>query len=193
MMMLGQEYSCVPSQHTEIARVLPEHGADPNSQDLSGRTPLHRASIEGRLGVASVLLEHGVDANARDVVERAPLHRAAEEGHLELALVLLRDGGADAWVKDGDGKTPLQLGGGARTSGGRAANAREGKGRTPLHVSSRAGTPVSKLCACCSRAGLRFMFANDEGRTAFQEALARGWEDVVQLLWEHGGREYPPR
>ena len=187
--------------YTEIARVLLEHGADPNAQDLFGRTPLHRASIEGRLGVARVLLEHGADANVRDILDRAPLHRAAEEGHLELALVLLRGGGADAGVKDRDGKTPLHWAAERghlavarlllceRAAADADANARDGKGRTPLLVSSRAGhLEVVRLLLAC---GAEIHVANDEGRTAFQEASARGWEDVVQLLWEHGGREYP--
>ncbi len=173
----------------KVARILLEHGADAAAKDD----------------------EHGADANARDILDRAPLHRAAEEGHLELALVLLRGGGfggggADAGVKDRDGKTPLhwaaerghlavarlllcERAADADADADVDANARDGKGRTPLHVSSRAGhLEVVRLLLAC---GAEVHVANDEGRTAFQEASARGWEDVVQLLWEHGGREYP--
>jgi Ankyrin repeat len=59
-------------------RIL-EHGAYPNAQDLLGRTPLHRGSIEGYVGVVRVLLEYGANARAQDILNRAPLHRASEE------------------------------------------------------------------------------------------------------------------
>jgi hypothetical protein len=48
---------------------------------------------------------------------------------------------------------------------------------------------ISNLCACCSGAVRMFVW-NNEGRSLFQEASARGWDEVMQLPWEHGGHEY---
>ena len=30
----------------------------------------------------------------------------------------------------------------------------------------------------------------DDDRAPFQEASARGWDVIMQLLWKHGGQEY---
>ena len=45
----------------EMIRLLARHGADLNTQDRKGRTPLHRATYEGRVEAAEALLEAGAD------------------------------------------------------------------------------------------------------------------------------------
>jgi ankyrin repeat protein len=183
--------------YTGTARVLLKHGAYPNAQDLFGRTPLHRASIEGYVGVAQVLLEYGADAKAQDILNRTPLHRASEEGYLELARVLLQHE-ADVEARDKDGKTPLHW---ASERGhlsvarlllehehGADPNARDDKGQTALHLSSRAGH--LELVRLLLRCGADVQVWNNEGRSPFEESLARGWDEVMQLLWEHGSHEY---
>jgi ankyrin repeat protein len=63
-----------------VARVLLAHGADPNCQDLEGRTPLHRA-IASRLvndptEFVRLLLDAGADPTRRDHAGRSPLDEA---------------------------------------------------------------------------------------------------------------------
>ncbi|KAF8496224.1 hypothetical protein F5888DRAFT_1946627, partial [Russula emetica] len=44
-----------------VARLLIERGADPNTRDWNGVTPLHRASQSGRIEVVRLLIEHGAN------------------------------------------------------------------------------------------------------------------------------------
>jgi ankyrin repeat protein len=61
------------AQGEEVSRFLPQHGANVNTLDIKGRTPL-QASESGRIGDARVLLEHGVDVGSQDPYHTTFLH-----------------------------------------------------------------------------------------------------------------------
>jgi ankyrin repeat protein len=93
--------------HSEVARVLLEHGADTESRDNDTYSPLERASEEGHTEIVQVLLEHGADVKAvDDEVNVMALHFASMFGRLAAARVLLEHG-ADADAKSKDNQTPL--------------------------------------------------------------------------------------
>ena len=71
-----------------VLRFLLEHGADINAQSQSGRTPLHRASMNGALEVVHLLLENGADVEAKDNVGETALQFAADRGHDEVVELL---------------------------------------------------------------------------------------------------------
>jgi len=81
------------------------------SQD--GSTALHLAAREGNFDVVDVLLRHGAKVGAEDSMGRTPLHLVfcgtATGEKAAKAIALLVAGGADAAVKDADGKTPAEL------------------------------------------------------------------------------------
>ncbi|KAN0126317.1 Ankyrin repeat-containing domain protein [Lactarius tabidus] len=60
--------------HLEAAKPLIEHGADVDSRDNNGFTPLLTASRQGQLEIARLLLDHGADVNARKRYDITPLH-----------------------------------------------------------------------------------------------------------------------
>jgi hypothetical protein len=76
-----------------VVRLLLEHGADINVQNQIGRTPLHRASMIGALGVVRLLLEHGADVEAKNNVGETALQEAADMEHDDV-VELLREYGA---------------------------------------------------------------------------------------------------
>jgi len=109
-----------------ILELLLEHGADPNVRDSVGATPLHDATLSGKVNAVRSLLMHGADVNVKTtgaivVMEDyagiftestysgvTPLHLAAYKGYAEIAKILL-EWGADPNVRDNEGLTHLEI------------------------------------------------------------------------------------
>ncbi len=96
------------------ARLLLEHGANPNLPNKVGSTPLHDAALsgnhsEGTKDLIEVLLKHGANINAVDSdTTSTPLHYAASFDRLEAVKTLVRHG-ADISLKNSMGFTAFQL------------------------------------------------------------------------------------
>ncbi|KAJ9451687.1 E3 ubiquitin-protein ligase XB3 [Diplonema papillatum] len=76
-----------------------------NRQDPSGRTALHRAVAECRLGAIMILLDAFADVSVADHKGSTPLHLAASTGSGS-AVEALQQYGADPSLRDGDGRLP---------------------------------------------------------------------------------------
>jgi ankyrin repeat protein len=74
--------------HAELLRYLIDQGADINSKDAGGCTPLHLASRWGHTGMVRLLLELGGDGGLRDREGWTPLITALYGNHTETAQVL---------------------------------------------------------------------------------------------------------
>ena len=81
------------SGRLEITQLLLSCGANPNTEDVQGRTPLLQVSRgkyksqEYDVGIARLLLECGVDVDARGKDKITPLHYASFYGKLEIVQV----------------------------------------------------------------------------------------------------------
>jgi hypothetical protein len=105
------------ASHADAVRVhiLLHEGADVNSSDAEGLTPLHRMAAASLLTpapllpvVAELLIDAGADVNSKDSFGATPLHYAALGGRTEVVNVLLMSG-ADPSRKARDGVTPLDV------------------------------------------------------------------------------------
>ena len=119
-----------------VARVLLDHGADPNAEDDYKRTPLREAKVKQRPKVESLLLKRGAK-EADTTTGTTPLHTASTNGQMDEAVELLK-GGMDANAKGNNDKTPLHCAlNGVVTrillDHGADPNAKDGYNRTPLH------------------------------------------------------------
>ena len=86
-----------------------DNGADVNTKDWEGLTPLHRAAFYDHEEAVSLLIKEGADLKARTMVfGYTPLHLAAIQGCRESVSLLVRNG-ADASLKNNCNQTPLDL------------------------------------------------------------------------------------
>lgn len=91
------------SEALEIATLLLSRGADIESRDKIGRTPLHYASTPEMI---AFLRERGANVNTRDENKQTPLHQAARLGRKNLIVKLLECGAAIE-ARANEGITPL--------------------------------------------------------------------------------------
>ena len=86
-------YTAVASQSLMCAKVLLEHGADPNfscSAAYFCRTPLHFCAAEGSSEkIVELLLNHGAEPLLQDLHGETCLSLAKQNGHTELESLML--------------------------------------------------------------------------------------------------------
>ncbi|XP_066285066.1 cortactin-binding protein 2-like isoform X2 [Branchiostoma lanceolatum] len=90
---------------TMVEQLL-EEGADPNTTERDGSTPVYAAAEGGHLDCLELLLSHNGDPNTLRDDNFTPLHGAAAEGHTG-CLKLLLDRGAHPGLPDKAGWSPL--------------------------------------------------------------------------------------
>ena len=139
-------------------------GADPNTRNRNGDTPLHIVARGGARAdvVADALLAAEADVNARNHEGWTPLHNAARaRGGDTTLLRLLLQAGADVDARTQLGETPLHLATAgqrhrnawqdraefitALLEAGAEVNARTNDGQTPLHVALQADRPAAAM------------------------------------------------
>jgi ankyrin repeat protein len=97
---------------TEVVQTLLAAKANAKAATDDGHTPLHMAAQEGHSEVVQLLLAAGAIVKATTAGdEHTPLHVAALGGHAKVVQLLLA-AGASTWVRDSQGCTPAQMGGG---------------------------------------------------------------------------------
>ena len=111
-------HGCTPLHHAsafgtpDVVRLLLDHNADARVRDSDGDTPLHCASFGGLLEVTRILLGLNVEVNSQNEKGSTPLHLASkggQEGGNSDIVQLLLDHGADAQVRDHNGKIATQV------------------------------------------------------------------------------------
>jgi len=83
-----------------------KEGADPNTQNEDGETPLHEASYRGHTDIVKELLKHKADPNIQGTWGDTPLYSASYGGHTDIVKTLLA-AGADPNIQNNYGRTPL--------------------------------------------------------------------------------------
>lgn len=96
----------VGSANVDIVTALLAHGADIESKNNWGRTPLLQAIISNRRQSFDILLRADANVNALDARSMSPLHWAAKTGHVDMIEILLARG-ASRDDYDTDGNQPI--------------------------------------------------------------------------------------
>ena len=93
--------------YAEVQKLLSE-GANANSHNEDGLTPLHQASIDNNEAIVQLLLSYGADVNAKDTELWTPLHAAACCDYTAIVQLLI-SAGADLLAVNADGNMPYDL------------------------------------------------------------------------------------
>jgi ankyrin repeat protein len=98
------------SRPREMAKLLFEHGMDPNRPNWLRIMPLHYFAETGDVESAALFIDHGADLDPRDEEWCAtPLAWAANFGHTRFVEYLLRRGARTRLADDPAWATPLAL------------------------------------------------------------------------------------
>ena len=160
---------------------LLDHGAEVNTVDLEGGTPLMWAAEYGQFGVVQALLAHGADPALRDKRGWTALDWAAQMGHDDV-VALLRD------------RLPMdiyeaaQFGDVSRLhtclDAGEDPNATDASGTTPLMKAATSGSlPTLRLLL---ERGADVCRTRKDGATALHFAAMNGDAPAAALLLDRG-------
>ena len=146
--------------NAEFTRLLIDHGAVIDPQNVDGDTPLSLAakSCHRHTGTLALLLEHGARPNLRNKKGLAPLHIEAYRGSAETIALLIQHH-ADP-------------------------HARDAEGNTPLHLAARHGRIKNAMALLCH--GAKPDARNREGHTPMDEALESGHATFAVFLKQDG-------
>jgi ankyrin repeat protein len=127
-----------------IFNMLLSRGADLNTFDYQGNTPLHIAAATGNQALTEALVNKGLDINSRNVADAAtPLMAAIQNNRLETSRLLVEKG-ADVNAVNIAGASPLTMAAekndaglvGALIARGADVNYQDSKGQTVLMVAA---------------------------------------------------------
>ncbi len=93
---------------TEFVKSLLDSGANIESKNKVGATPLIFASVNGHNDIVKLLLDRGANVNAKTTTGITPLIAAASAGDADVVKLLLEKG-ADVTAKDQQGRTALNM------------------------------------------------------------------------------------
>jgi len=186
-------FTAANGNQSKLIEPMLSKGANINSTDKDGETPLSAAAQAGYLNAVKVLLDHGADANLADNRGRTPLDYAIEFEHPDVADLLRSRGGAKgkgtifdaakscdvAKVKAFLEENPKMLD--LQDNWGAAA------GRTPLHYAIENGCADVVRFLLQAGANVNIVTAQ-EGHTPLHYAVFKGDIGMVELLLAHGAK-----
>ena len=176
-----------------VTRLLLESGAEPESRNILGETPLFDAASSCSIPRINLLLDSGAALESRDDDGRTALFCAAET-HLGVeAIKVLLDRGADVESRDLEGRTPLSV---AACQGwaenvktlldrGASIECKDDRGETPLFGAASAYFGLDVVNVLLDRSA-DIESKDGSGRTALSYAIESGRNGTIEALLERG-------
>ncbi len=178
----------------EKVKMFLEDGANVNSRDSSGNTPLMHAVMQEDRESAKLLVDAGADVNLNNQAGVTPLIFAVDKGNTELIQFLIEKG-AELEKKDAQGRTALMYACGKGNweavdillEEGADINATDGKHRTALMYAAMHGKKnvVIKLV---EEFGLDAKITDYKGRSASKMAYDNGHIEIARFIQKYEKR-----
>jgi ankyrin repeat protein len=136
----------------KLVQGLLKQGADVNTKEGTGMTPLMYAAMYGEPEMAKLLIDSGADIGYKDEHGMSPLLAACMMGHADIVKLLL-DKGVNPDGRSGIGTTPLMSAAlyhkidvvKVLLERGADVNAINSEGMTPLKMAAKGSTEVPEL------------------------------------------------
>jgi ankyrin repeat protein/beta-lactamase regulating signal transducer with metallopeptidase domain len=186
-------HEAVDSGEKELVQYLLDRGADINAKDRRGWTPLHMAAHAGKMDIVQLLLAKGADPNIGDIRGGTALWYAKDRGHKEIVALLHSQGAKEQEptislhqaARDGDleqVKSLISRGADVNTMDDRLVG-------TPLHLA--AYYAHHDVVEFLISKGADINARNKWNRTAIDEAVDQGHDEIAELLRTHGAQSEP--
>ena len=171
-----------------VCRVLIDAGADIETKDERGRSPLRYACASGALEVVKMLVEAGAGVRVPDDEGVICLQDAADSGHIEIVRYLVGLPEVDVNHRDSDDYTALHCASGEGDANvvqvlidaGADIEAKDSQGRSPLHCACVSG--VLDVVKMLVEAGAGVRITDNEGDTCLTLASYFGHIETVRYL-----------
>jgi ankyrin repeat protein len=170
-------------RNEDIVKLLVSAGADVNTRDDSGYTPLVCASLYNLPRIVDLLVSKGANLETKDRHGYTPLGIAAKFGKTE-ALKRLLEAGAEVDSGKEDSFTPLARAASSRQKD--AFNILLKYGADASIAWSQSADLNSEFLHSLLEAGAEVDAVDEEGRTALHRAAEEGREDKVKVLLAWG-------
>ncbi|KAI1721684.1 ankyrin repeats (3 copies) domain-containing protein [Ditylenchus destructor] len=170
----------------EVERLLME-GANPDSHNEDGLTPLHQCAIDNNEPIVRLLLRHNADVNAKDTELWTPLHAAACCGYIDIVRLLINHT-ADLLAVNADGNMPYDICDDEHTLDlieSEMAN----RGITQQFIDEHRGQPEKEMLddmKLLHQKGHALDVRMPDGSTYLHVAAANGFYDVAAFLLRCG-------
>ncbi|CAG0920099.1 unnamed protein product [Notodromas monacha] len=166
---------------------------DLNMTDVSKRTALHYAAMQGNARIVAVLIDAGARVNVTDKHGSSPLHLACSTGRQNVIKVLLK-AKARVSLKNDEKVTPLHEAASRGHAGvcvqllaaGASVDAEDTSERTPLYVA--VSWCHHDAVEVLLRHGAKVSAANIHGETPLCEAVHKNDVAMVRKLLQHGAK-----
>ena len=180
---------CFLGKEEKVTRLLAV-GAEINSKDKHGRTPLHVCCQEGYGAIVKTCMERGANVNNKDNKGLTALHYASTAGNSDI-IQTLTSGGAKVNLVDNSGNTPLHvacekdhlMSAAALLEAGARPNIKNGVGKTALHHAY-----TVRMTELMITRGADMNVQDNDCYTPLHIACMRGDFDSVKILIENGAR-----
>ncbi|CAJ0592538.1 unnamed protein product [Cylicocyclus nassatus] len=170
----------------EVERLLRE-GANPNSHNEDGLTPLHQCAIDDNQQIMLLLLSHGADVNAQDTEQWTPLHAAACCAHINVVKILIANG-ANLLAVNADGNMPYDICDDETTLDA-IESEMAARGITQAYIDDQRGAPEKAMLddmKSLHQQGYPLDARQPDGSTYLHIAAANGYYDVAAFLLRCG-------